>query len=156
MIGIALFIITTGCSATEKTYASEANPSIAVEDLKLLMTEDEVFEILGTDGEHAPCVYGYEYNYDEKGINVGFRNGKSTLRRITFRKGQGSIYGIALGDTIESAKDKLKKAGLQSDDTSDFTFYVEDIYVSLLSKEGTDVDGITIEIINDAILEEAF
>jgi len=67
-------VLLAGCGALSEAYLEkEVNPKIDVLGVKLNMAESNVHESIGSKGEKAMCIYGYEYGYSDKLVNIGFR-----------------------------------------------------------------------------------
>ena len=47
------------------------------------MDESDVHEAIPTKGEKAMCIYGYEYEYAESLVNIGFNSETEKVRRVT-------------------------------------------------------------------------
>lgn len=131
------------------------NQHIQVASIKLGMSEQEVFEQLKVKPEEEMCVYGYEFNFKDEGLNLGFRVDTNTIRRITVINNTDTLYGIKNGMTLDEAKQVLLDAGFMSDETVKNRYKIDDVYFTVVSKKGTHVDQLIIEIIDDKILEYA-
>ncbi len=130
------------------------NEQIAVGQIKLWMSEKEVFETIDTRPEEEMCVYGYEFNVETLDINLGFRMDDHSLRRITVRNMTDSLYGIHNGMPIGTAEKILLAYGF-NEDTQKNRYHIGDIYFTLGSKKGDMVNFMIVEIIDDAILNYA-
>ena len=136
-----------GCGSSASSFIEkEANPNINVLGIKLDMAEAKVHELTGVQGEKAMCIYGYEYEYADKLINVGFKSDKGTVRRVTTKNPDTSIYGIKPGTELAEAYSKINANGFTRDDISKYKFYKDNIIFSIISMKGTNADGISIEI----------
>lgn len=148
-----IFVLAAGTVAFGQYFFSkdyyvkqEINPKISVKGLKLLMPEQEVFKILGAKGEEAPCVYGYEHDYQDLNLNIGFRNDNRRVRRVTVSDEQGTIFGVSRGMTVAEGKKILIDQGFRQDETSAYKFVINDyVIVTLKSIQGSIVDGVSIE-----------
>ncbi len=139
--------VVTGCgSSTSPIIEKEVNPNINVLGIKLGMAEAKVHESAGSQGEKAMCIYGYEYEYADKLINVGFQSDKGTVRRVTTKNPNTSIYGIKPGIELAEAYARITANGFTRDDISKYKFYKDNIIFSIISMKGTNADGISIEI----------
>lgn len=137
----------TGCGNSVSTFIkNDINPNINVLGIKLGMTEEEVFKLAGSDGEKALCTQGYEYAYSDKKLNIGFDADTKTVRRITTKNPETSLFGITPGITAEEAFSKIQGSGFTKDSASDYKFHKENITLTVLSMEGNLADGLTIEI----------
>ncbi len=101
------------------------------------------------------CVYGYEFNFKIKDLNLGFRVDNNTIRRITVKNNTDTLYGIKNGMPLDQAKQLLLDAGFIPDETVKNRFKIDEVYFTVVSKKGTHADQLIIEIIDDKILEYA-
>ncbi|MBP1743163.1 MAG: hypothetical protein H6Q58_141 [Firmicutes bacterium] len=139
--------VMSGCGNSVSSFIKdEINPKIEVMGIGLGMSEEEVFKLAGSDGEKALCTQGYEYAYSDKKLNIGFNSETSTVRRITTKNQDTSVFGIKPGMTIDEAFSKIEGSGFSKDADSNYKFHKENITLTVLSMEGTLADGVTIEI----------
>ncbi|MGE5391027.1 MAG: hypothetical protein ACM3PE_08170 [Deltaproteobacteria bacterium] len=144
---ILLFISISGCSRSNDSYINkEVNPQIDVYGVKLMMDESKVKSLLGSPGEKAMCVYGYEYEYTDKDINIGYDSKSNQVRRITSKNPETSIYGIKPGAELAEAYQVLAANGFKESADSKYKYSKESIILSIISMKSTNADGITIEI----------
>lgn len=132
------------------------NPSIEASGIKLSIPESQVVEILGGAGEKAMCVYGYEYTYSDLGLNIGFRADNEQVRRITVTNNKDQIFGLKAGMTMEEARTILDRNGFVKDENSDFKFNKANTIITIKSLKGDMVDGITIEIYDEALIQKVY
>ena len=156
---LVVTVLATGLFFGYKHIKREAirdyhNEQIAVGQIKLWMSEKEVFDTIGTRPEEEMCVYGYEFNFEALDINLGFRMDDHTLRRITVKNMTDSLYGIQNGMPIGTAEKILLAYGF-NEDTQKNRYHIDDVYFTLGSKKGELVDFMIVEIIDDAILNYA-
>ncbi len=145
ILAITLFTI-AGCSNTTDSFIKEVNSNVNVLGIKFNMNEDQVKKLAGSDVEKEPCITGYEFAYNDKLINIGFKNEEGTVRRITTKNHDTSIYGIKPGDKLEAAFAKIKESGFTVDSSSKYKFHKNNIIVTILSMKETNADGLTIEL----------
>lgn len=144
---IIIAAFAAGCgNSTTSFIDKEVNPNINVLGVKLDMAEAKANELAGGHGEKAMCIYGYEYEYNDKHINIGFKSDKGTVRRITTKNADTTIYGIKPGTELNDAYSKINANGFTGDNTTKYKFYKDNIFLSIISMKGTNADGITIEI----------
>lgn len=137
----------TGCNSSkeDKFISEEINPNINMFGIKLLMEEKKVLDILGGEGEHSPCVYGYERTYEDKNISIGFDK-DSKVRKIILKGSNEDLYGIKKGMDEDKAVDILKENGFnKEEDTS--RFVKDKIFIKILGDDNNKVKGTIIEII---------
>lgn len=147
LLSLVLLLIMTGCGSTKNTFIDkEVNPQIDVFGVKLNMDESSVHSAIGSNGEKAMCINGYEFEYAEKKINVGFNLDTKKARRITSKNPETSIYGIKPGTELNEAYKALTSNGFIKDESSKYKFHKENILVSIISMKGTHADGISVEI----------
>lgn len=134
----------------DKNYyiKTKINTQIDALGIKLLMPEKQVAELIGYKGKYAMCISGYEYDYNNSGLNVGFNINTDKVRRITITNDKNSIYGIHKGMTLKQARAILigNQFAVEKDSTSNFT--KENLRITVISMKGTNVDGITVEILD--------
>lgn len=140
-----MLLILAGCANSSDSFIkNEVNPQIDVLGVKLLMDEKSALETVGSEGEKAMCVYGYEYDYSDKLINVGFNSDTKLVRRVCSKNPETSIYGIKPGMELSQAYEIISSNGFKKD--SKYNFQKEKVILSIISMKGTNADGITIEI----------
>jgi len=86
-----------------------------------MMDEKVVQEKLGP-GEKAMCLYGYEYDYTDKDINVGFDAKTKQVRRITTKNPETSICGIKPETALSDADKTIASQGFKESDDSKYVF----------------------------------
>lgn len=138
-------ILLTGCTSAAESFINEVNSNVNVLGVKLNMKEEQVKTLNGSDVSKDPCILGYEFNYVDKLINVGFKNEDNTVRRITTKNPETSVYGIKPGASLDEAFKKVTEAGFTKDSSSKYKFHKNNILLTILSMEETLADGITIE-----------
>lgn len=140
-------VVLAGCGNSSDSFIKkEVNTQINVFEVKLDMVESKVHESVGSKGEKAMCVYGYEYGYEDKLINIGFNSETGRVRRVTTKNPETSIYGIKPGTELEQANKTIELNGFKKDDGSKYRFYKENTVLYIISMKATHADGITIEI----------
>ncbi len=132
------------------------NPNIEASGIKLSIPQSQVVKVLGYEGEKAMCVYGYEYTYEDLGLNIGFRADNERVRRITITNNKDQIYGLKIGMTVEEAKVIIDRNGFIKDEKSNFKFNKANTTIIIKSLEGDMVDGITIEIYDKALIDKVY
>ena len=139
--------IVTGCGNAEDAFISEeVNPQINVFNVQIHMNESDVQEAIPTKGEKAMCVYGYEYEYADSLVNIGFNSETEKVRRVTTKNPDTSIYGIVPGTELEEAYKIIDSQGFSKSESSKYIFYKENIRLTITSMKGTHADGVTVEI----------
>lgn len=152
-----LYILTAGlCLALSGCGSSanydEVNSHINAHDIELGQGPDTVFDHLGEKPEQEMCLYGYEYTFEDAGLNIGFRLDNDTVRRVTIRNVEDTIYGIHVGDALEDVPDVMEKHGYEKDDNLANRYVHEDLYFTAVSKDGLIIDQLIIEVIDDGVL----
>jgi hypothetical protein len=107
--------------------------------------EYKIVDIMGGKGTEEPCIYGFEYQYPDKGITIGFDADKKLVRKIIFTNPGCSLYNIKTGMSVEEGGKILKDHKLVPVDNSPYRFKLKTVQVTLMSKEGKLIDGITVE-----------
>lgn len=147
LIVLLTMTILTACGNSESAFISdEVNPQIDVYGVQIYMPEEEVHSVVPTKGEEAQCIYGYEYQYEDSLVNIGFNSETEKVRRVTTKNPDTSIYGVVPGTELAEAYKAMESNGFTKSDTSDYMFYKEDIRITLISMKGTLADGIIVEI----------
>lgn len=144
---ILIFISVSGCSSSSDSYINkQVNPQIDVFGVKLMMDEAKAKELLGGQGEKAMCVYGYEYEYADKDINIGYDSKSNQVRRITSKNPETLVLGIKPGAKLAEVYKILAANGFKESAESKYKYSKENIIISIISMKSTNADGITIEI----------
>lgn len=145
--GLLLLFLLTGCGSPAASFVeTEVNPKIDVFGIKLNMTEAKLHELISPKVEKAMCIYGYEYDYRDRMINIGFSAKTSLVRRVMTKNPETSIYGLKPGIALEEAYAAIEPLGFVRDDSSKYRFFKENVILSITSMTGSKADGITIEI----------
>lgn len=142
-----MVLAVSGCAQSSDSFIDqEVNPKIDVFGVKMMMDEVKVKELLGSDGEKAMCVYGYEYDYLDSDINIGYNSQSNQVRRITSKNPETAIYGIKPGIELEQAYKLLLANGFKKSTDSKYKFSKNNVDFTIVSMQGKKADGITIEI----------
>ncbi|WP_161821969.1 hypothetical protein [Sporotomaculum syntrophicum] len=144
-----MIIALAGCGNTNSLINNEINPNIDVLGIKLNMPEAQVHELAASQGKKDMCINGYEYNYADKLINIGFDANQGKVRRITTKNPDTSIFGIKPGVDLATANAQLEKYSFSKEQASEFKFHKENVMLTIISMHGTLADGVTIELITD-------
>jgi len=150
LLTLITLIVTAGCSGAPDY--SEVNSHIKAQGVQLGLEVNKVFELLDDQPDEEMCVYGYEYFFENSGLNIGFRLDQNTVRRVTVRNTHDSIYTIQVGDKIETVSQTLEDFGYAADETTQGRFVKDDLYFTPVSKDGQTIDQLIIEVINDDII----
>lgn len=150
LAALLILVLAAGCSSTPDY--SETNKHIDAQGIELGLDVNKVFEILDDQPEEEMCVYGYEFFFQNAGLNIGFRLDNDTVRRVTVRNTNDSIYDIHVGDTLETVSDTIKNSGYSEDESTAGRYVNGDLYFTAVSKDGSTIDQLIIEVINDDIL----
>ncbi|MBB6444143.1 hypothetical protein [Bacillus benzoevorans] len=92
------------------------------------------------------CMYGYEYEYGQSHVNIGFNSETTMVRKVTKKNPDTSIYGIVPGTELKEVYKIIDSHGFSKSESSKYVFYKENIRLTLISMKGTLADGVTIEI----------
>lgn len=133
-----------GCS--NDPYASyiesELNSELDVNEIEFLMQKSKVEELIGKDYELAPCVYGYEMQYDKLALTVGIDN-SNLVRKVIVKNSNYSALSIKVDDDKSKAIKILIEKGFTEKNAD---MYINDfLSIKLLSND---------EIITGIILEK--
>ena len=131
---------------------TQFNEQIDAQGIQFGMKPETVFELLKDKPEEEMCVYGYEYMFEESGLNIGFRLNSDEVRRITVKNTYNSILSSFVGDTVESAKQNALASGYVDDPTVKGRMNNESVYFTAVSKDGVVIDQLILEIIDSEVL----
>lgn len=132
----------TGCGSNEH---AEINKQFSGVDVALGMSDKKIVAKFG-EGEVSPCVAGYERNFPEKNLNIGFNQDAKTVRRITLKSDKYSWAEIKSGQTVKQGQNRLTSLGFKQEAGSKVKYLKEDYRVTLTSFKGEIIDEIVIEI----------
>lgn len=144
-----LFLL-SGCRSGPQLSetAKNVNSNISVSEMQLGMSEKSVIDLLGDDFEKSPCIIGYEYDYSDLNLNLGIDVDKMRLKRITFKNPDYSIYSMTVGTKCKEVTQILVENGFVNDGESKFKFVKEDVRITMLSMDGEEINGFTVEFIS--------
>lgn len=147
---VSLFILLAGCSSS--INYDEINGSIDAHSIVLGLDSKTVFEQLGEEPEQEMCVYGYEYNFSKTGLNIGFRLDDDTVRRVTVRNKEDSIFDLHVGDSLDGLAQRMTENGFEPDPSVDNRYMKDTLYFTAISKDGQTIDQLIIEVIDEGVL----
>jgi hypothetical protein len=134
----------TGC-AWKKPGSDNINSQIKVFNMALFVQADNG-AINGVSPRREPCIKGYEFYYDDLDLVVGYtKNDRSW--RITTRNKKTSMFGVAPGDSLAQAKEKITRLGFTQSYTP-YKFAKDWCLLTLLIDEKNDVFGLTVEVLD--------
>jgi hypothetical protein len=100
-------------------------------------------EIGGVRGTDEPCLRGYERSFDSLDVVIGYgRDGK--VRKIGTRNPQTSMFEVHPGDTVASARDKIRGAGF-SETGEPNRFRKRDLVLTILANGPDRLFGLVLE-----------
>ena len=144
---LVMVTVMADCGSSNSSFINkEINPNIDVFGIKLNVPESEVHKLAGSKSEKSMCINGYEYDYTDKLINMGFDIDRGKVRRVTTKNPSTSIFGITPGMDLTGAYAHVKDSGFIKDSSSEFKFNKKNIILTIISMKGVKADGITIEI----------
>ncbi len=141
----ALVVLLSGC-ASAPSVDPKVNEQINVLGIQLNMTESQLDQLVSPKVDKAMCIFGYEYDYTDRKINIGFGAKTNKIRRISTKNRDHSILGIVPGIILEDAFAKVASLGYTNDGTSKYRFTSGNLILSIISMDGTLADGVIIEI----------
>ena len=100
-------------------------------------------EIKGVKGTDEPCLSGYERSFDTLDIVIGYGRDR-TIRMITIRNPQNSIFGIHPGELFAHALQKVHGAGFIEDGSLN-RFRKGDLALTLRPDESGKLVSLTLE-----------
>lgn len=142
---IGLLVLLTGCAA-QPAIDPQVNSKIDVLGVQLNMSEAQLDQLVSPKPEKAMCIYGYEYNYTDRRINIGFSAKTNKIRRISTKNSDHSILGLVPGISLDDAFRQVAELGYVNDGTSKYRFINDNLILSIISMNGTLADGVTLEI----------
>ncbi len=140
-----------GCTAS-RNY-EDINSNIDAHGIVLGLDTKTVFTQLGEEPEQEMCVYGYEYTFEKSGLNIGFRLNDDTVRRVTIRNEEDSIFGLHVGNTLSDVSKLMDENNFEADTTVDNRYMKDSLYFTAISKNGVSIDQLIIEVIDDDVLK---
>lgn len=145
LLGVFIVFFSIACSKTESKTIQEINNNIKISDVKLNMSKEAAFKILGSDYKEENCILGKEYDYSNK-INIVVASDNLVLRLITYNK-DSEVYGIKIGSNYQLLVDILLKNGYKSENNSKYNYVKDDVRVTIQSFKGEIIDGYVLDVI---------
>ena len=139
LVALSALLVLAGC--TGKVEPDKLNSQIDVFDVKLLSDIDYT-EINGVVSTKEPCLHGYERNFEDLDVIIGY-GFDNKIRKITTLNSGTSLFGIKPGMSFEEGKTKIIKAGFK-DQKPPFTFSAYGYSITFLV-DGDNINGLTLE-----------
>jgi hypothetical protein len=143
LVPILLFFLLGGCMGNEN-HNSRIDDQINVFGVKLLSSVDYQ-QINGVTATEEPCLRGYERNFNDLSVIVGYGLNKK-IRKIHTRNLNTSLFGINPGMSFGEGKQKILQAGFVAS-SSPFVFTASGYSITLLVN-GDKIFGLTIELLD--------
>lgn len=140
LVIVAISFIRTDQEVVELLDLDEVNAHIDVGGVYLEMPFEDVVTLLG-EGEYIEGFGGYSHDYDDLCLFVSF-NYNDVVVKLDICNDQYAIYGVQVGDTIDSASDKLLAAGFELLYQEENIFKNKQVYMRLHGK--SEVEQISI------------
>ncbi|WP_028829712.1 hypothetical protein [Proteocatella sphenisci] len=146
---MSIFLL-SGCnSGPELSETAETiNSNVSIAGMQLGMKEKSVLDLIGANFEKSPCIIGYEYEYSDLNLNLGIDIDKMSVKRITFKNPEYTVYSMQIGIKCTEGAKILSEHGFVNDGESKFKFVKEDIRITMLSMNGETINGFTLEFIS--------
>lgn len=146
VIGAALILVMmSACYAPQANEALlELNESIDFGGVLLGMSQEQMTELLGEPDAENVGAGGTEYSYHAVDISAVMDDG-GTVRRLTSKNPEFSLFDIAVGDDIAAAGEVLGGLGYEQDAAGSFRYNKDEIQLILLTIDGKAVLGFTLE-----------
>ena len=140
LVALSVLLVLAGCTGNG-VEPDKLNSQIDVFDVKLLSDVDYT-EIKGVVSTKEPCLHGYERNFDDLDVIIGY-GFDNKIRKITTLNSSTSLFGIKPGMSFEDGKAKIMKAGFQEHEPP-FTFSAYGYSITFLV-DGDNINGLTLE-----------
>lgn len=140
LIALLLLVLISGCTGRD-IEREKLNSQIDVFGVKLASISDYK-EINGVVATEEPCLHGYERDFDDLDVIVGYGFDKK-IRKITTLNSKTSLFDINPGMSFKMGKIKIIKAGFkQHEPPYKFSGYG---YVFTFLVDRKKITGLTIE-----------
>ena len=110
LIALLLLVLITGCTG-EGVEHEKLNSQIDVFGVKLASAVDYK-EINGVVATEEPCLHGYERDFDDLDVIIGYGFDKK-IRKITTLNAGTSLFDIKPGTSFKTGNTKIIKAGFK-------------------------------------------
>lgn len=138
-----LLLVLAGCALPESNEALlEFNENAEFGGLLLGMTTDAMQEELGEPDAESPITEGTEYAYHASDLSVVV-NDEGVIRRLSSKNAEFAVFGIKVGDDIETAGTVLEDNGYTRDAASGYRYNNNEMQVILLTVDNATVVGFT-------------
>jgi len=144
LVILAISFIRPDQEVVELLDLDEVNAHIDAGGVLLEMPVEDVVRLLG-EGEYVEGFGGYGHDYDDLCLLVSF-NYNDVVIKLDICNDQYAIYGVQVGDTIDSASDKLLAAGFELLNQKENIFKNKQVYMSLHGK--SEVEQISVWLLN--------
>lgn len=142
ILSVVILASITGCSSSSKYIKETLNTNLDISGIKFDMTVAEVESLLGDNYEVSPCVYGYEHEYSDLNLVVGFDK-KDKVRKIIVKSGTFSVFGIADGTDKDSAIETLKSNSFTEKSPGEYA--CENVAIKFLTGSSSEINGVSVE-----------
>lgn len=152
IIGLAVIVFLSGIYAayrySQYILVWQANPKIHIDNIKLMMTQDEVRSVIGKEEEYIHGFGGYKLAYPGKGIFLDFLNDMDTdfynkVSAITTSNPEHQVLGVRVGQKFEEAINAIKTQGFTREKEGYPGYWKMNMYV-VIEKDSGAVKSITI------------
>lgn len=113
LTALLLLVLLSGCTGRDGER-EKLNSQIDVFGVKLASAVDYK-KINGVVATEEPCLHGYERDFDDLDVIVGYGFDKK-IRKITTLNSKTSLFGINPGMSFKTGKTKIIKAGFKQHD----------------------------------------
>jgi len=140
-VPLLLFLFLTGCMGKhlERDKMSDQVNVFGVQ----FFSDMDYRKINGVMAVEEPCLRGYERNFDDLDISIGYGFNKK-VRKITTRNPGTSLFGIKPGTTYREGRQKILQAGFV-EFAPPFTFRSNGYTLKFLVDDKETIFGLTLE-----------
>ncbi|OEF98174.1 hypothetical protein [Desulfuribacillus alkaliarsenatis] len=147
---IVVSFLLVACSANlETTAVKEVNASIDVEGIQLLQTNKDVESLIGYQGEYRRCIHGYNYDYEQLELNIGFDGNTNKVRRITTYNATHSLFDFTVGDALVDVVTILQDNGFSVAENDAHRFEQDNLFIVLYTDDLETLRGYNVEFMYD-------
>lgn len=142
---LVMLIMPLGCAMPESNDALlELNEQIDFAGLKLGMTREQMSEVLGEPDAENLNAGGTEYSYLDLDISA-LANDDGTIKRLSSKNAEFSIFDIAVGDSLTDADEILTELGYTLDAAGSYRYNKNEVQLILLTIDSQTVLGFAVE-----------
>ncbi len=140
-----LLLIGAACSMPEPNEALlELNENMQFGGVLLGMTKEQMTDALGEPDAENISIGGTEYSYHDEDISALIAD-DGTIKRLSSKSADVLVFDIAVGSAVEEAAFKLADLGYAADAAGSYRYNKNEVQLILLTIDGREVLGFTVE-----------